>query len=96
MEIKEHEAILNGILESVTDGEARSRIVEHLEALREDYGATTEALTSANTTLEKLKKDNEALVISNSKLFRERAIVEQPENNEPETDKNITLDDLGI
>ncbi|HAY6439043.1 TPA: gp7 family phage scaffolding protein [Enterococcus faecium] len=96
MEIKEHEAILNGILESVTDGEARSKIVEHLEALREDYGAITEDLTTANSTLDKLKKDNEALVISNSKLFRERANVEQPENNEPETDQNITLDDLGI
>ena len=84
------------MLEGDTKEKARSKIVKHLEALREDYGATTEALTTANSTLDKLKKDNEALVISNSKLFRERAIVEPPENNEPETDQNITLDDLGI
>lgn len=98
MEIKEHESHLNAILESVTDGEARAQVVEHLEALREDYGATTVELQATIENRDKLKNENEALVISNSKLFREKAIESGNDNQNEleEVEQNLTLDDLGI
>lgn len=98
MPIKEHEAKLNALLELITDGEQRAIAVEHLDALRSDYGSTVEEYNGLTEQTEKMKKENEALVVSNSKLFRERAIIPESEQEEetPATNDNITLEDLGI
>lgn len=96
MNISEHEEHLNGILNVVTDGEQRAAIVEHLEALRSDYGSTVEEVNSLNEQNEKFKNENEALVISNSKLFREKAIVQDEQEDEESLDETITLESLGI
>lgn len=96
MKISEHEEHLNGILNVVTDGEQRAIIVEHLEALRSDYGSTVEEVNSLNEQNEKFKNENEALVISNSKLFREKAIVQDEQEDEESLDETITLESLGI
>lgn len=96
MKISEHEEHLNGILNVVTDGEQRAAIVEHLEALRSDYGSTVEEVNSLNEQNEKFKNENEALVISNSKLFREKAIVQDEQEDEESLDETITLESLGI
>ncbi len=96
MKISEHEEHLNGILNVVTDGEQRATIVEHLEALRSDYGSTVEEVNSLNEQNEKFKNENEALVISNSKLFRDKAIVQEEQEDEESLDETITLESLGI
>lgn len=98
MEITQHEEHLNAILELITDGEQRAAAIEHLDTLRSDYGSTVTDFNSLTETEQKLKKDNEALVISNSKLFRERAVIPENEKQEEDvtSDDNVTLESLGI
>lgn len=97
MEISAHEEHLNGILNVITDGEQRATVIEHLEALRADYGSTVEEVNSLNSQNEKYKNENEALVISNSKLFREKAVtVDDKKDDEDEPNEDITLESLGI
>lgn len=67
-----------------------------MEALRSDYGSTVEEVNSLNEQNEKFKNENEALVISNSKLFREKAIVQDEQEDEESLDETITLESLGI
>lgn len=98
MEIKQHEEHLNALIDLITDGEQRAAAIEHAEALRSDYGSTVTDYNGFVEQSEKMKKENEALVISNSKLFRERAIIPENEQEQDEikNDDNLTLESLGI
>lgn len=97
MEITEHEEHLNAILESITDGEQRANVIEHFETIRADYGSTIEEYKGLTSKVDKLQKDHDSLVVSNSKLFRERAVIPDDEKQEEqEVDENITLESLGI
>lgn len=69
---EEHEAFLNELVSAELD---QTRRTEILQAMRVDYGtvhADFEALTTANT---KFQSDNNDLIVSNSKLFRQLGIV---------------------
>lgn len=98
MEIKQHEEHLNALIDLITDGEQRAAAIEHAEALRSDYGSTVTEYNGFVEQTGKMKKENEALVISNSKLFRERAIIpeNEKEHDEIKNDDNLTLESLGI
>jgi len=69
---EEHEALLNELLTADLE---QSRRTEILQELRTDYGtvhADFEGLTTSNS---KLQANNDDLIVSNSKLFRQLGIV---------------------
>lgn len=74
-----------------------SERTELLQTLRADYSGVLDDHQKFETNLEKLQKDNDDLVLSNSKLFRMTAIDKKDDDN-PEDDKdfseNVTLESL--
>lgn len=91
----EHEALLNELI--VPDIE-HTRRTEILQLLRVDYGTVLtdfSGLTEANT---KFQKDNSDLIVSNSKLFRQVGILDNPEKEKEQNEKTfsetVTLESL--
>jgi len=72
MDREEHEKILNELLTPDLDNSRRSEL---LQLLRTDYSAVIEDHGNLTKTTEKLKADNDDLIISNSKLFRQLGVV---------------------
>ena len=68
MERDKHEEILGKLLNPEL---AQSERTELLQQLRVDYGTVHADHTEQTSRLEKLKADNDDLVVSNSKLFRQ-------------------------
>lgn len=96
METEKHEALLNELL----DGEIeQSRKTEILQELRNSHNAVVEGVNELSQTNEKLTKNNDDLVTSNSQLFRQLGIVgadDESSKNMQEQDKSetITLEEI--
>jgi hypothetical protein len=94
MKREDYENLLNELL--VVDLE-QSKRTEILQKLRVDYGtvhADFEKLTTAN---ERFQKDNDDLVVANSKLFRELGYVgtkDEKKEEEKEFSQTVTIEDL--
>lgn len=70
---------------------------ELLQELRADYSSVLDDHQAFESNISKLEKDNQDLLMSNSKLFRMTAIDKKDDDN-PEDDKdfseNVTLESL--
>lgn len=95
MERQQHEDYLNELLNPEIE---QSRRTEILQELRQDYGTILADITEKDTVLEKLQNDNNDLVISNSKLFRQIGIIEDgsknPKEEQKEFSETISLEQL--
>ena len=91
----EHEELLNELL---SDGISIDRKTEILQSLRVDNVAVHEYHKETTQTMDKMKSDNESLVISNSKLFRQLGTAgnEQAEQEEEEKEfsETVTISEL--
>ena len=58
-----------------------SRRTEILQELRADYSGVLTDFETNSKTIEKLKTDNDDLVLSNSKLFRQAGIFDKEDDN---------------
>lgn len=79
MKRDDHESLLNELLNREIE---HSRLSDILQTLRADHvtgHSEHEEMTKTNT---KLKTDNEDLIISNSKLFRQLGVVGQNEEGQ--------------
>ena len=92
---EEHEEILNQLLNPELE---QSQRTELLQSLRVDYGTVLAETLDLNNRNEKLTADNNDLIISNSKLFRQIGITTETKKEEEEKDfsETITLENLGI
>lgn len=92
---EEHELILEELLNPTTE---TSRKTELLQNLRVDYGTVIADTEKFTVDTARLKSENEDLVISNSRLFRQIGIVEDPNKKEKEDEKTfsetVTLESL--
>lgn len=93
MSREDHESLLNELI--VPDLE-HSRRTEILTALRNDHGTTHAEFTELTQTREKLQKDNQDLIISNSKLFRQIGLTDTGKQEEVQKNKaeTITIEDF--
>lgn len=88
MEKDVHENLLNELLSADIE---TSRKTEILQELRADYTNVLNDFTDLTSSNERLQKDNDDLVVSNSKLFREIGIVGQgQEKQEEEKQKDFS------
>jgi len=92
---EDHENLLNELL--LPDLE-HTRRTEILQLLRNDYGTVLTDFDGLTQTKDKLQKENSDLVVSNSMLFRQIGIKDDPNKQKKEEDKNfsetITLEAL--
>lgn len=91
-----HEALLNELLQ---DGLETSRKTEILQQLRTDYTEVLETHKKHTESIEKLQRDKDDLVISNSKLFRQLGVQEfdteqQKREEQKSFSETITLEAL--
>lgn len=84
---EDHEKLLNELL---TPELEQSRRTEILQTLRTDYGTVIDEHTELTQTKDKLTKDNSDLVVSNSKLFRQLGLTDNPELKKKEEEKNFS------
>jgi regulator of replication initiation timing len=85
---EEHEALLNELLGSELE---QSRRTEILQQLRVDYTDVHTQFTEISQSNKKLQTDNDDLVISNSKLFRQLGVVGgNPEEKKKEEVKEFS------
>ena len=75
-----------------------SRRTDILTEIQNEYNGTTGEYEDLQTKNEKLLKDNNELILANSKLFRMQGITEDTKEKEKEKEKNfsesVTLEDL--
>lgn len=83
----EHEAFLNELIDPAIE---QSRRTEILQSLRVDYGTVLTDFDTNTQQLDKLTKDNADLVISNSKLFRQIGLNEDPNKKKEEDNKSFS------
>lgn len=92
---EEHELILEELLNPATE---TSRKTELLQNLRADYGTVIADVEKFTADTARMKTENEDLVISNSRLFRQVGIVDDPKKKEKEDEKTfsetVTLESL--
>jgi hypothetical protein len=91
---EEYETLLNELL---TPELETSRKTEILQTLRVDYTGVQTDFESLTKTNEKYQRDNDDLIVSNSKLFRQLGTVgtpEEPEEKQKEFSETITLEEL--
>lgn len=95
MDRDSHEELLNELL---SDSITIDRKTEILQQLRVDNTAVHEYHQNTTQQLDKMKSDNESLVISNSKLFRQLGTAgneeKQKENEEKEYSETVTISEL--
>lgn len=87
MDREKHEELLNELL---SDSITIDRKTEILQELRVDNVAVHEYHQETTQTLEKMKSDNESLVISNSKLFRQLGTAGNEEMEKKEEEKEFS------
>lgn len=90
----EHEALLNELLNSEIDHTRRTEILQQLRVDHVTGHSDYEGITKTN---EKLQKDNNDLITSNSMLFRQVGVVgsgKEKEFEQQEQAKTITIEDL--
>lgn len=91
---EEHEALLNELLNPELDHSRRTEILQQIRVDHVTAHSEFEELTAANT---KFKTDNEDLIVSNSKLFRQLGVTttkEEPEVQKKEFSETVTLEEL--
>lgn len=94
MDREKHEELLNELLAGEIE---RSRMTEILQELRADHVTGHEEMGELTKKSDKLQRDNDDLIISNSKLFRQLGTVGTPEEEEvekKELSETITIEDL--
>lgn len=95
MSREEHEALLNELLGSELETSRRTDI---LQQLRTQHGTDLTDFEELTTKSTKLQKDNDDLIVSNSKLFREIGITGNPDLEKKEESKEfsetITIEEL--
>lgn len=96
MEKEQHESILNELLSTELD---HTRKTEILQELRVDNADVNGKLDDLGSEKERLQKNNDDLVISNSQLFRQLGTNQntQEENQEQEQkdfSETVTIDQL--
>lgn len=95
MERERHEELLNELLNPELE---QSRRTEILQELRTDYAAVHSELKELTETRDKLQKDNDDLVISNSQLFRQIGVLgnekKEEEQQQKEFSETITLEEI--
>lgn len=85
---EEHEAILQSLLDPSLETSVRT---ENLQKLRADYSTVITDDETLKTERDKLRADNNDLVLSNSKLFRQLGTVgESEEDKRKETEKSFS------
>lgn len=95
MDREKYEDLLSELL---TPELEHSRKTEILQELRADYSGVLTDFDEFSKTTQRLQKDNEDLIISNSKLFRQAGIVGNEDKieeiKEKEFSETITLEAL--
>lgn len=96
MERENHENLLQELLDTQIE---HSRKTEILQELRNDYNSVLTDFDELTQTRDKLKKDNDDLIISNSKLFREvgtqnNTQQENEDQDQAEFSETVTLEEL--
>jgi hypothetical protein len=90
-----HEALLNELLTADLEHTRRTEI---LQLLRTDYGTVLTDFEGLTTTSAKLQKEKDDLVVSNSMLFRQIGIKDDPNKQKQEDEKSfsetVTLESL--
>ena len=90
-----HEALLNELLTADLEHTRRTEI---LQLLRTDYGTVLTDFEGLTTTSAKLQKEKDDLVVSNSMLFRQIGIKDDPNRQKQEEEKSfsetVTLESL--
>jgi UTP:GlnB (protein PII) uridylyltransferase len=90
---EEHDNLLSELLTPDLDASRRTEI---LQSIRDNYTETTTSMEVLAKDKEKLEKDNSALVVANSKLFRSSGIVveEPPKDDKKEFSQTVTIEQL--
>jgi hypothetical protein len=91
---EEHDNLLSELLTPDLDASRRTEI---LQSIRDNYTEATTSMEVLAKDKEKLEKDNSALVVANSKLFRSSGIVvdDKPKNDEKkEFSQTVTIEQL--
>jgi UTP:GlnB (protein PII) uridylyltransferase len=90
---EEHDNLLSELLTPNLDASRRTEI---LQSIRDNYTETTSSMEVLAKEKDKLEKDNSALVVANSKLFRSSGIVvDEPKNDEKkEFSQTVTIEQL--
>lgn len=95
MEKDEHENLLTELLSPELE---QSRKTEILQQLRTDYDSVLGDFTDITEKNEKLAKNNDDLIISNSQLFRQVGNKDRPEKQEEEEQaefsETVSLEEL--
>ena len=95
MERDAHENLLSELLNPELE---QSRRTDILQELRADYATVLTDFDTISKTNSKLQKDNDDLIVSNSKLFRQAGIVGDEKKEEQEEKKEfsetVTLEEL--
>ena len=95
MSKEEHETLLSELLQPDLE---QSRRTEILQMMRTDYDGVLNDFTSLTETNNKLQANNDDLIISNSKLFRQLGTVGDSEHKKQQEQKSfsetITLEAL--
>ncbi|HWI49886.1 MAG TPA: gp7 family phage scaffolding protein [Rummeliibacillus sp.] len=93
---EERETLLSDLLNPELDHTTKS---EHLQKLRVSLDTADGEIEDFTNSNKKLKSDNEDLVISNSKLFRQLGVVGAPEHEkeqakEKQFSETVTIESL--
>jgi len=94
MSREEHEALLNKLLDREIE---TSQLTEVLQKLREDYTSVHVDFDEVTKKASRLEADNNDLIVSNSKMFRQLGVVGTPDEKiekEKEFSETITLEAL--
>jgi metal-responsive CopG/Arc/MetJ family transcriptional regulator len=96
MERDKHEEILTQLLNPELEQSTRTEL---LQSLRADYSTVISDHTSLSENVSKLQANNDDLIVSNSKLFREIGITgndkQEKEVEQKEFSETVTLEELG-
>lgn len=90
---EDHDNLLSELLTPDLDASRRTEILQNI---RDNYTEFTTSMEVLSKDKEKLEKDNSALVVANSKLFRSSGIVvDEPKKDvKKEFSSTITIEQL--
>lgn len=94
MSREEHETLLTELLNPEIDHSRRTDILQQIRVDHVSAHNEVEDLTKANT---KFKTDNDDLIVSNSKLFRELGFTgntKPPEEKKKEFSETVTIEEI--
>ena len=91
---EDHEALLNELLNPEIDHSRRTDILQQIRVDHVTAHSEVEDLSKQNS---RFKQDNDDLIVSNSKLFRQLGVTgtkEEPELKQKEFSETVNLEDL--